>query len=187
MSEASIGRVYSHTKNRNVGIITAHRGDYTSDEKLAANRNLEADIRQSGLGFIHVKGRYIEGKGTPKERIVDAEHSYLVTSDKNDGGKLKGFLKSNGAKYKQDSVLWKPHDRKNASFLYTSKVADRNPGDEENVGPFHPMRVGEYHSRLIHKKRDFSFAEEAEANVIEYSFWRNLSPISMGREKHAEF
>jgi len=196
LDESSISRVWNHTQNRNVGIITAHRGEMSDDEKLHANRNLEADIRDKkkggGFGFIHVKGRYIENRGTPTERTVEHEHSYVVTSPANDGGKLKGFLNKAGAKYGQESVVWKPHDRPNASFLYTSPTKDHKVGDEEDQGPFHPRKIKDYHSRLMHSNKSFSFAHDDEVKEetvpeLEYSFWRNMSPLMMGRERLIEF
>jgi len=54
----SLSRVSEHVKGRNIGIITAHRGEFTAAENNERNKSLGHDIRKHGLGFIHVRGRY---------------------------------------------------------------------------------------------------------------------------------
>ena len=46
--EASLSRVFTHTQNRNIGILTAHRGggEYTPEE----NRERNANLRDVGRG-----------------------------------------------------------------------------------------------------------------------------------------
>jgi len=95
LNEASLSRVYLHTQNRNVGIITAHRGENSALENAAKTANLKADIRQHGLGFIPIKCRYIEDKGLPTEKRMH-DKSFLVTTHPNDNGLLKGFLEKHG-------------------------------------------------------------------------------------------
>ena len=98
LDESSLGRVLQHTKGRNIGMITAHRGENSAEENNARNKELEGHIRKAGFGFIKVKGRYIENHGTPEARAVD-EHSYLVVGKKgDDGGHLLGFWKRHGEK-----------------------------------------------------------------------------------------
>ena len=54
-NESSLSRVHSHTQGRNIGMITAHRGENTSGENKSRNKSLEKDIRKAGHGFIRVK------------------------------------------------------------------------------------------------------------------------------------
>lgn len=199
-NESSLGRVHQHVQNKNVGIITAQREDmkkvnlsydgktdtrkmiWDHDKIKAANRKLEDDIRRHGMGFIHVKGRYPEGKGTPDEKMVDCEHSYMIHAHPEHKEALKSFLLKHGNKYNQDSVIWKPHDRKNATYLQTSNVGDHKKGDEADAGTFHPRKVGDFHSRLMHNNKIFTFSESAsdQQPVTEYVFLRLPVPLSMG-------
>jgi hypothetical protein len=159
LTESSLARIHKHTQGRNIGMITAHRGEYTSDENHARNKSLESDIRHHGFGFVHVHGHYPEKTESGETRHVK-EHSYLVIGKEgHDSGALKGFLKKHGSKYDQDSVLHKAHNEPHAKLISTS---DRDPDfkkhAETNVGTWHPNRVGDYHSSLYkHPKKTFAF------------------------------
>ena len=193
MNESSMARLHQHVHGRNLGIITANRGSNTADENLHANRELEGQIRKAGLGFIHVKGAYVEGKGTPQEKTHDTEHSYIVVGKKgHDSGQMKGFLAKHGELHGQESVLHKPHDSDHAQLLYTKDVASgldgqpKKKGESEDVGAFHPRKIGEYHSRLLHKKsKAFSFANESIEIV--YEFLVSIMPITFNKGREQEF
>jgi hypothetical protein len=145
-NEYSLARVHQHTQNRNIGMMTAHRGEFTADENRERNRQLEDDIRKHGFGFTHVKGRYIENHGTPQARPVD-EHSYLIHGKAgNDNGELKHFLMHHGEKYGQDSVLHKAHDAEHAHLIGTREGGFPGKGVSHQVGKWHPNRAGEFHS-----------------------------------------
>ena len=133
-NESSLSRVHAHTQGRNIGMITAHRGENSKEENEKRNGELEKKIRGAGYGFVKVKGRYIENHGTENARPVD-EHSYLVVGNHGDDkGHLLHFLKKQGEHYGQDSILHKAHD----------------------VGKFHPNRAGEFHT-VMKGSRNFSF------------------------------
>lgn len=158
ITETSLSRVHSHTQNRNIGMITAHRSTNTAKENDEANAKLHKDIRDAGFGLLNVTGHYVENKGEPTERKVK-EHSFLVIGDKgHDNGKLKGFLKKHGEKYGQDSVLHKSHNEKNAKLIGTRDGEWIKKGQEVDVGEYHPNRTGEYHTQLKGgNKRTFAF------------------------------
>jgi hypothetical protein len=163
LSEAankSLSRIMAHAQGRNVGIITAHRGEHDKATNNARNKDLAHDIRKAGLGFVHVKGRYVENYGKPEARHVD-EHSYFVMGKKgNDSGHLKGFLKHHGEKYGQDSVLHKPHDSENAHLIGTKEGGYPGHGKTADLGKFHANRIPEFHS-VLKGNRTFAFQEEA--------------------------
>ena len=185
LNESSLARIQKHVRERNIGIITAHRGENSADENVSKNKELEHDIRKAGHGFIHVKGRYIENRGTPHQREVNSEHSYIVVGKKgHDEGHLKGFMMKHGAKYHQDSVLYKPHNTTRASFLYTRHVGDKKKGHQEDVGDFHPKKMGDYHSRLMHSHHAFSFSEGTD---VEYTFLVLQTPVSYNKGREVEF
>jgi hypothetical protein len=162
LDEASLVRLYQHTIDRNIGIITAFRGRYAKSENLDRNAKLQAEIRGAGFGFYRMEGHYIEGFGSEASKDVK-EQSYLVIGDKgNDNGKLKGTLKKLGSKYNQDSILYKAFDNKNALLIGTqAKDEDGNAvdfpglGNEVSVGEFKPMKVNQFYSKM--KGKPFVF------------------------------
>ena len=166
LDEASLSRLYQHTIDRNIGIITAFRGRYTKSENLSRNSNLQADIRAAGFGFYRMEGHYIEGFGSEVSKDVK-EQSFLVIGEKgNDNGKLKGTLKKLGSKYNQDSILYKAFDSKNALLIGTQgEDEDGNPvefpglGKEVSVGEFKPMKVNQFYSKM--KGKPFVFESYA--------------------------
>jgi hypothetical protein len=169
----SLARIHQHVQNRNIGMITAHRGEYTAAENKQRNHALAADIKKHGFGYTHVRGRYIENHGTPEARSVD-EHSFMVIGKKgHDNGHLESFLKKHGEKYGQDSVLHKPHDSTKAHLIGTKEGGFPGKDVKHELGEFHPNRSGEFHTVMTrgggdHKpgqtpanKRTFSFEDFA--------------------------
>ena len=162
LDEGSLVRLYQHTIDRNIGIITAFRGRYTKQENLSRNGKLQAEIRSAGFGFYRMEGHYIEGFGSEASKDVK-EQSFLVIGDKgNDNGKLKGILKKLGGKYNQDSILYKSFGVKNAMLIGTqSSDEEGNPvefpgyNNEISVGEFKPMKVNQFYSKM--KGRPFVF------------------------------
>lgn len=168
LTESSLSRVHQHISDRNIGMITAQRGDKTPEENEERNKNLRADLKGHGLSWIKVKGNYVENHGTPDAKTV-SEHSYLVVGKKgNDDGHLKGVLKNLGNKYDQDSILHKSFDSKTAQLHGTSDRDNAWPskGKSEDVGAFHPSRAGEFHTALKNKKT-FAFSEGLEFYTAE--------------------
>ena len=160
INETSLSRVQNHTQNRNIGMITAHRGENTSSENKRNNKELEHHIRKAGYGLVHVKGRYVENHGTPHAKNVD-EHSYLVIGKKgDDNGHLLHHLKKWGEKYNQDSILHKAHNDKHAYLHGTNNSDFPGKGKQHDVGEFHANRSGEFHTALK-GKRTFAFEENS--------------------------
>jgi hypothetical protein len=191
INETSIGRVYQHTQGRNIGIITAHRSEHTPEENKDRNKHLENDIKKGGFGYIHVKGRYTENKGTPQEKDVGTEHSYMVIGKKGqDNGHLKGFLAHHGAKYNQETVLHKPHDTHSAHWLHTTPSEHHAVGDTEDQGEFHPKKIGVYHSKLMGSNKTFTFTHQHESVndlSVTYEFLVRIMPEAYGKGKEKEF
>ena len=178
-NESSLSRVFAHTQNRNLGMMTAHRAGFTPEENVQRNRQLEHDIRNHGFGFTHVKGRYIENHGTPEARPVD-EHSYLIHGKTgNDNGALKHFLMKHGEKYNQDSVLHKPHDSENAHLIGTSHGVFPGKGVEHPLGKWHPNRTGEFHSVMT--------GRHAHGRTFTFESIRFLNPITFFTRVETEF
>lgn len=176
----SLARIHQHVQDRNIGIITAHRGGNATPEDRARNnkRNAELanDIHKAGYGYVHVRGRYIENHGTENARHVD-EHSYMVIGKKGDDkGALKNFLTKHGEKYEQDSILHKPHNSSKATLHGTKEGAWPGKGKTHEVGEFHPNRAGEFHSVMKGRGKTFAFEE-----------YHYLNPRSFSRRKESLF
>lgn len=178
LDEGSLSRLWKHTTERNIGMLTAYRGRYPVSENKKRNAKLQADIRSAGFGFFRVEGHYIEGYGSEVEKDVK-EQSFLVIGEiGNDNGKLKGFLKKWGAKYNQDSVFYKSFDNKGMLIGTQSKDEDGNAvdfpgmGTEYKVGDFHPMKMGQFYSKM--KGKPFVFESYQEADTFNTAWLRYL-------------
>jgi hypothetical protein len=152
----SLARVHQHTQNREIGIITAHRGNLSPSENHKRNHALKGDIHKAGYGHIPIRGSYIENKGTPDEKKV-SEHSFMVIghhAGKNTG--MKKFLVKHGKKYDQEAVVHKPHDSPKAHLHTTSGEHD---GQSSELGTFHANKASDYHSAIKGKHKSFTFEE----------------------------
>lgn len=186
VNESSLSRVHQHSKGRNVGMITAHRGEYSADENKQRNKELEGHIRKAGYGFVKVKGRYVENHGTPQAKAVD-EHSYLVIGKKgHDNGELKNFLKKHGEKHGQDSILHKAHDETTAKLHGTREGGWPGKGKVHDVGEFHPNRAGEFHT-VMKGKRTFSFESYDNEDSVLCESLNFINPISFYSREETEF
>lgn len=161
---ASLSRVYQHTKERNIGALTAFRNEYSLQENRERNKGLEKSIRDAGYGFIRVKGRYIENRGTDKEVPVD-EESFIVIGGKTDEdkNKLNAFLTKLGAEYQQDSVLFKPYDDSEAHLVFTT---GKDKGTSFSVGEWAPTNLGEYFSVLGKGLDHFNTVRQAVNEIL---------------------
>jgi hypothetical protein len=178
LDEASLSRLYQHTLERNIGIITAFRGRYPVSENKARNAKLQAEIRAAGFGFYRVDGHYIEGYGSEVSKDV-REQAFLVIGDTGDDrGRLKGFLRKAGTRYNQDSVLYKSFDGKAVLIGTQGKDEDGNPvefpglGKEFSVGEFKPMKVSQFYSKM--KGKPFVFESYQEADTFNGAWLRYL-------------
>jgi hypothetical protein len=136
LTESSMSRMHTYARERNLGVISAYRGEHTEKENRERHKQLEKDLRGLGYGVIHAHGGFVENKGTPQEQTV-TERSFIVGGSKEDDkGKLLSDLKKLGEKYNQDSVLHKPLGSDTASYHYTNDVGYANKGDIKPVGQF---------------------------------------------------
>jgi hypothetical protein len=148
----SLERVYQHTRDRNIGIISARRNERTAEENNLAHASLRDDLRRLGYGYIHVRGRSVENQGTPQEIYVDEPSFLVIGKEGDDGGHLLNNLKKLGKKYNQDSILHKSHNQSNA-LLYNTKDFNITPTD---VGNWHPNRATEFMT-MLKGSRSFTF------------------------------
>lgn len=154
-ASASLSRILGHTEDRNIGIISASRGRYPKQENKTRTNELATDIRGAGFGFVKMSGHYIEGFGQEGEKTpVTEEVFFVIGKDKEDSGHLKSALKKLGAKYDQESILFKPFGDPKAYIVGTTSVnEDGEPvwpglGTEVEAGTFHPNKVGQFFTKM---------------------------------------
>lgn len=152
---ASMSRILQHVKNKNVGTMSASRGNLSEAENRKRNKEMKALIRKAGFGYIPIRGRYIENIGTNKEQAVD-EDVVFITSDATEEakGKLKHLMVQLGKKYRQDTILFKPFDSDEAKLVHTY---GNKKGREINIGKFRADEIGEFFSRTKGGKHSFVF------------------------------
>lgn len=165
--ETKLARVFQHSNQRNMAIITASRGNFSDAENRQRNKALEQDIRDAGYGFARVSGAFIENKGNPPdhsepERTV-REDSYIVLANDtgHDGGKLRDFAVKMGMRYGQEAVLHKQPDKEDAELIGTMQggypgMSDLYTGSPESLGDIHPGLKPEtiYFTDVLRRKRE---------------------------------
>ncbi len=174
----SMNRVAKLIHNRTVGIITGHRKELSAAENNKRNEEIKAAIKaHGGLGYIPIRGRYIEGYGTKAQKEPSDERSFMIMSRHGDDSEMvRNFLLKHAPKYDQESVLYKHRLEKNAELIGTRAGGYPGLGKVENVGRFHPNRAAEFHSLLTRgplpgkypkkpgqipaQKKPFSFTKE---------------------------
>lgn len=186
-----MSRLYEHTKESNIGCISASRGENSKGENVKLTDQLRKDIREAGFGYVKIKGRFIENQGTDNEHAVDEEVA-LIVGDKTDEGKkkLKAFMEKMGAKYKQESILFKGHNDDEAILIDT---VGENKGRETKIGKWHANKIGPYFSVMkggatfVFTKEEEKKEEAPKPNVLQYApkkkqpthndmdWWRGLS------------
>jgi len=117
------------------------------EERRAASRSLQGDIRTHGFGFIPIEGSWTEN--APEEAKLK-DRFYLVIGNAKDSGNLKGFLRKQGIQYRQEAFILKPYGTEEAELHERS-------GRFTKIGRWHPGRVSEYYSMLRGKGRTFAF------------------------------
>jgi len=155
MQETSLNRVKSKSDKGGMAIMSAQRGDKSKKENKARSKQLEKDIKGSGLpGPTKVSGRYTENPGTPQEKKV-GEKSHVVSSGKKGKKAFKKAITKLGKKYDQDSVLIQKKPKGSASLTGTSKSSWPGEGKNVKVGKMKPGRTGEFDTKV--KKKTFTY------------------------------
>lgn len=171
LHESSLSRIWQHSQERTIGIVTGFRGERSLPENLAVNRKIENEIRAAGLGFVHVQGHYTENIGTPDAKKV-VEKSFLVISTANDNGKLKGFLKK-VAKFSnpvQDSVLYKEAGKKAVLIGTSPKNSWPAYGQEAVIGDWRPNKIADFYTKM-RGHRSFTFESvEGDPNIFTMAY-----------------
>ena len=153
---SSFNRAVSHMNKEQCGFITAFR-EYSSDgeklstnEKRRRNKQLEADIRASGLTFIKASGGFIENKDADDEVRV-SEDTFCVINNRFAPRDFIKLMVSWCKKYEQDAVL------------VTTPVSERSKNGQPLVDK--PINIiGEYYDKdgNVDMKFDNATVHDAE-------------------------
>jgi len=164
LDETSMGRIRQHVvsnpKVKNWGVVTASRGELTPAENKQRNKELEADLRKMGYGFVHVDGMWqecrkpnTEYKDCPDDMKVPTEEKSLFIPNIS-----KEHVQALGKKYQQDSVLFADEETKakgEATFI------DSKSGEAFNIGKFTPNKIAQGYSKMKGGKA-FTFLQPGE-------------------------
>ena len=116
ITAGSFNRVMSQLDKTSCCFITAFRGhkydeggnetdvDASHNDNRKRNKNLEADIRSSGLAFYRCKGGYMEKDLNGESREV-TEDTFCVANNKFNDEDFVNLMIDLGSKYDQDSIL----------------------------------------------------------------------------------
>jgi hypothetical protein len=128
----------------NLGLITAHRPEFTAAENRRRMGELRADIG-GRFGLLQVLGRYVPKAGA----VPVEERAFLLRGKANDSGNLKGFLRKAGRKFNQDGVIWKGAGQDAILFaLKEWPVLGLVDGDKKNLGRLQRNQIGQCHALL---------------------------------------
>lgn len=169
LHELNLGRIYQHSVDSNVGMITAYRGEFDLETNEKRNRELQSAIRSNGFGYVPVTGFYVENPGQEDEQKVQ-EKSFLVISNKNDANKLKYFLMRMGAKYNQDSVLYKDHATDKAILIGTAPGRWPGKNTEVEAGRFVAQKIGQFYTKMRNHKTFVFESVETPENLLSRAY-----------------
>ena len=169
LDEVSLGRIYQHVvsnpKMNSWAVITASRGELSKAENKKRNKELEADLRKMGLGFVHVDGMWRECKDQSIDYSKCPDNMKVPTEEKSlfIPNISQQHIQALGKKYQQDSVLFADEKTKangEATFI------DSKSGEAFNIGKFAPGKVAQGYSKMKGGKV-FTFEPEAEPKKSE--------------------
>lgn len=153
--EHSLSRVWQHNQDPDkvFAILSAFRGEYEYEENVRRNKALAADVRAMGYGFFYLDGHWIENEGTEKERLVNEDSLFVVTT------KAQGFAKNIlklVRQYDQEAAVVK--DNEGTKLVFSD-------GSTDSLGDLHPGKIGTVYSKL-RGKPDQTFIFENERDDL---------------------
>lgn len=171
--ESSLSRIWQHSHESNMGIITAHRGEFDEKQNEKRNRELISAIRANGFGFIPVTGFYVENPGQDDEQKV-RENSFVVISSPDDSGKLRTFLIKMGIKFNQDSVFYKDASKEKAVLIGTAEGRWPGLNNTIEVGKFVAQKIGTYYTKMRGHKTFVFESVELPENLMTRAYREKL-------------
>lgn len=162
--EIGLSRLWSHQKNKTLGIISAHKDTRTFEENTERDKKLRNMIESNkNYGYVRVLGYWWDEKGEEKQK----EYSFFIFAEPKHTEMLYNDLLKWGSEdfFNQEAVVYKPYDSENAYVIGTSDVNldtnrpfDMGKGSKFSIGKFTVKKIGDIYSQLRSGKK-FAFAE----------------------------
>ena len=140
IDEGGMSRQVQHSKSRSTAQLTATRGDKSSKENKARNKELGKKVRSMGYGYKKVKGEYPETDSKTGEKKTVKEPSITVNAPKKKFKKFRKQMKRLGKEYNQDTVITKKGKDK-ATLHPTNKRAGKKGS---KIGQIRPGKTGKF-------------------------------------------
>jgi len=184
ISEAKLSRIFKYVEDPKTtfGIVSSFRGQYSKEENLKRHGNLKNAVRGMGLGFIEMKGGYVEEGG------VVEELSLFIP-----GVKRSQIIKL-GQDFEQHSVMFKDEDE----FVYIGTNESSGVGKtlskfkagagKDNI-ELAKEKVSEFFSQLkkgSHKDKKFIFNMES-FSLYEQEEWNFAKAAYLKRGQQPEW
>lgn len=173
LSESKLSRVWQHVEgDKSFAFVSANRSEYSDKENKKRSAQLKQDIRKLKLGFIEMKGGFVEtskDKDGKEIKVTVEEDSFLIPNiSKKDVIML-------GNKYEQDSVLFKDKNQflELATKDNSGKVLTnfKLKSGKENLN-FSKEIISNFFSRLkygSHKDKKFVFNLKENQKIKTYT------------------
>lgn len=116
--ESSLNRVLSHTKDKDIAMITAFRTDpklgYSYNDNFKRNKQLEADLNTLGYkGYVKVVGYWNETPEDPDSKPVKEETFLVLNTGNNSFDEFVKDMTGLQVRYDQQGILiWNHNDQK---------------------------------------------------------------------------
>ena len=142
IAEGGLSRAVRTSMQRNTAQLTANRGNVSSAENKAKNRELGKKVRSLGYGYKKVEGKYAEKDEKTGETKTVREPSIVVNAPKKKFRTFKKQMKRLGKEYNQDSIITKK-GKKDAILNPTARRAGTKGMKLGQVKPNRPNPYGE--------------------------------------------
>lgn len=143
-------------KQYNVCLISANRGERTTQENTQARLQMQKMLRDMGYGYDQVKGGWTE------DGVSDSEPSFLVTDIYDNPEKFIQRMIALGAKFDQQSILIKPKGATEpARYLTTTHHVDK----DDETGEEATYNIGD---------EEMSFSKVSTADTTKDPYWTQI-------------
>ena len=150
-----------HESGLSSAMVSAHRGNLSTEENNKRHKDLKNQVKKSGHGYVEITGRYVEHDPETGEKRQVTEKSLRIDSkgrQKKHHTELKRVAKALGRRYDQDSVA--VVSKRRGSALHGLKDGGwPRKGKRVPVGSFHrdPPKGEEYASYMARPGKGFVF------------------------------
>jgi len=170
ISEAKLSRIFQYVEDpkKTFGIVSSFRGQYSKAENLKRHAALKSAVRGMGLGFIEMKGGYVEEGG------VVEELSLFIPSVK------RSQIVELGQDFEQHSVMFKDADE----FVF---IGTNEASGVGNVLSKFKAGAGKDNIELAKEKTAEFFSQLKKASHKDKKFVFNMESFSLYEQEEWNF